>query len=195
VDHPHLQILALKFEEMARDSIPYQHIATMATQFQEMGAAVAEVKSLDGSDLEELLHFLILALRSEEITKKLELRFETMETSQMEMVEALIAWQLKQAGLALEVLKQLLTPAQKFEEMEWGIIPYQLIVMMETLLQEMDEAVLAQLKSDTFVVEELLQSQMLALQSEGTAEESEMKLEMTEPYWMEMVEVPLALLS
>jgi hypothetical protein len=79
--------------------------------------------------------------------------------------------------------------------MEWGIIPYQPIVMMETLPQEMDEAVLAQSKSDTFVVEELLQSQTLALQSEGMAEESEAKPEMTEPYWMEMAEVPLALLS
>jgi hypothetical protein len=89
---------------MVKGSTPFLLTEMMETQHLEMGAAVAELKSLGGSDLEELLHSLILALQFEEIAKKLEQRFETMETSQMEMVEALIAWQLKQAGLAREVL-------------------------------------------------------------------------------------------
>jgi hypothetical protein len=63
-----------------------------------------------------------------------------------------------------------------------GSIPYQLIAMMEILFQEMDEAVLAQSKSDTLEQEELLQSQTLALQFEVIVEELGLKLEMTEPY-------------
>jgi hypothetical protein len=58
----------------------------------------------------------------------------------------------------------------------------QLIAMMEILFQEMDEAVLAQSKSDTLEQEELLQSQTLALQFEVIVEELGLKLEMTEPY-------------
>jgi hypothetical protein len=79
VDHPHLQILALKFEEMARGSIPYQHIAMMATQFQEMGEAAAVLKKLDGSDQEELLQQLTLVLRFEVIIKELEVKPEMTE--------------------------------------------------------------------------------------------------------------------
>jgi hypothetical protein len=90
------------------------------------------------------------------------------------------------------VLQQLPTLAQKFEEMAKDSIPYQLIAMMEILFQEMDEAVLAQSKSDTLEQEELLQSQTLALQFEVIVEELGLKLEMTEPYWMEMAEAPLA---
>jgi hypothetical protein len=78
-DHSQLQILALKFEEMERGSIPYQHIEMMGTQFQEMGEAAAVPKRLGGPDLEELLQFLILALRTEEITKRSEAKHEMME--------------------------------------------------------------------------------------------------------------------
>jgi hypothetical protein len=70
VDHPHFQILVLKFEEMARGSTLYQLFAMMATQFQEMGEAAVVLKKLDGSDQEGLLQFQILALLSVEITKK-----------------------------------------------------------------------------------------------------------------------------
>jgi hypothetical protein len=79
VDHPQLQILALKFEEMAYDLTLCQLIAMMETQFQEMDEAAAVPKRLGGPDLEGLLQFLILALRSEEIAKRSEAKLETME--------------------------------------------------------------------------------------------------------------------
>jgi hypothetical protein len=89
---------------MVKGSTPFLLTEMMETQHLEMGEAAAVLKKLDGSDQEGLLQFQTLALQSEGMAEELELRFETMETSQMEMVEALIAWQLKQAGLAREVL-------------------------------------------------------------------------------------------
>jgi hypothetical protein len=70
VDHLLLQILVLKFEEMERGSISYQHIEMMGTQFQEMGEAAAVPKRLGGSDQEELLQQPTLVPQFEEIAGK-----------------------------------------------------------------------------------------------------------------------------